>query len=155
ATRHPDASRRPIFRGLLIRESLLCDTIPPPTAELVALAGEVGERTSDPRCAGCHRLIDPIGAALAAWDDENDAPPAELISHPELEGTHASVPELLAAVAQREAFAECFARQWLSFLLEVPIASIDPGWALELASEVRRGASLQEVLALSLEGLQQ
>src|SRR5690606_11709395 len=109
ATRHPDASRRPIFRGLLIRESLLCDTIPPPTAELVALAGEVGERTSDPRCAGCHRLIDPIGAALAAWDDENDAPPAELISHPELEGTYASVPELLAAVAQSEAFAECFA----------------------------------------------
>ena len=51
-TRHPDVGRRAIFRGELVRASLLCQSIPPPSADLVALAGEVTDRTKDARAWG-------------------------------------------------------------------------------------------------------
>src|SRR5690606_10579398 len=115
SSRHPDLTRRPIFRGLLVRRALLCDEIPAPSADLVALAAEVGDRTEDPRCAGCHQLIDPIGYAFGTLDaDIDDAPQsAEIIGHPELAGTYDSLPALLDAIASSRIFAECFAEHWL------------------------------------------
>ncbi len=100
-TRHPDVSRRAIFRGLLVRSSLLCQTIPPPSAELVALAGEVTDRTKDARCMGCHQLLEPVGAAFAALDrDFTGTPPAvQLNGHAELAGSYPALPAFLDAVA--------------------------------------------------------
>jgi hypothetical protein len=148
STRHPDQSRRPIFRGLLVRRSLLCDRIAAPSAELVALAGEVGDRTEDARCKGCHQSIDPIGHAFAVLDPDIDDPPreAEVLAHDELAGTYADLSELLGAVAASRAFAECFARHWLSFFLEQPLNDVDAAWAAALADAVQAGASLDAIV---------
>ncbi len=155
STRHPDASRRVIFRGLLVRRALLCDPVPAPSAELVALAGEVVDRTEDARCAGCHQRLDPIGAAFSALDLDGERLSARVIGHDELEGEYADLPALLEAVAGSRAFAQCFARHWLTFLLELEPDAVDPAWELELAERVLGGATLTDVLdhtARTLEG---
>lgn len=148
ATRHPDPGRRPIFRGLLVRRSLLCQAIPAPSADLVALAGEVGDRTTDPRCAGCHLRLDPIGKAFATLDpnDTAGAVAAELSDHPELAGSYADLPALLGAVAESRAFAECFARHWLAFFLEQELDDADAAWVSQLADGIQAGASLGAVV---------
>jgi len=148
STRHPDPSRRPIFRGKLVRTALLCDTIPPPDADLLALAEEVGDRTVDPRCAGCHLMMDPIGGAFAVLDaDFSGTPePSQVLDHAELTGTYADLPSLLEAVAGSNAFAGCFARHFLSFFLEEPLAAVDPTFVSELAATVQSGGSLRDVL---------
>jgi hypothetical protein len=152
ATRHPDPGRRPIFRGKLVRTSLLCDSIPAPSADLLELDDEVGDRTVDERCAGCHVMMDPIGRAFAALDADVEAAsePAEIVEHPELAGTYATLPELLEAVAGSRAFAECFARHWLAFFLEQPLDEIDRTFVRELADEVAAGASLGDVIERSI-----
>jgi len=155
STRHPDDSRRAIFRGLLVRRSLLCDVIPAPTAALVALAGEVGDRTVDARCAACHQRIDPIGRAFAVLDADSVAAPAppEVIHHPELAGSYPDIPALLTAVAGSRAFAECFARHWLAFFLEAPLAEADATWVAALADSIESGVSLRGLVEQSIVSL--
>ena len=155
-TRHPDVSRRAIFRGLLVRSSLLCQTVPPPSAELVALAGEVTDRTKDARCMGCHQMLEPVGAAFAGLDrDFTGTPPAvQLNGHDELGGTYAQLPAFLDAVAGSRAFSECFARQMWAFFLEQAPAEVDAASIAEIATVVRSGGSLGAVvsqMAVSLE----
>jgi hypothetical protein len=155
STRHPDPGRRPIFRGKLVRTSLLCDSIPAPNAELLELDDEVGDRTVDARCAGCHVMMDPIGRAFAPLDaDFEGAPePAEIFEHPELEGSYATLAELLDAVSGSRAFAECFARHFLAFFLEQPLDEVDRALITELADQVAAGASLAEVIEQSIVSL--
>jgi hypothetical protein len=156
ATRHPDEGRRPIFRGKLVRTSLLCDTIDPPSADLLALADEVSDRTTDVRCRGCHTLLDPIGRTFASLDidHEGTVPAAEILGHPGLEGTYADLPALLEAVAGSRSFAECFSRHWLAFFLEQELAAADPTWVAELADLVEAGASLGEVVEQTIVALE-
>jgi hypothetical protein len=155
-TRHPDVGRRAIFRGRLVRSSLLCQEIPPPSAELVALAGEVTDRTTDARCMGCHQLLEPVGAAFAVLDRDftGTAPAAQVNNHPELAGTYPQLSGLLDAIAGSRAFADCFARQMWAFFLEQPPAEVDAASIAELAAVVRAGGSLGDVvsqMAASLE----
>ncbi len=147
-TRHPDVGRRAIFRGLLVRSSLLCQTIPPPSAELVALAGEVTDRTTDARCSGCHLLIEPVGAAFAVLDRDftGTAPAARLNNHDELAGTYPQLTGLLDAIAGSRTFADCFARQLWAFFLEQTPASVDAASIAEIAAVVRSGGSLGDLL---------
>jgi hypothetical protein len=156
SSRHPDAGRRPIFRGKLVRTALLCDDIPPPSADLLALAGEVSDRTTDSRCRGCHMMMDPIGVAFAPLDDDfsGTPQPAELVEHAELAGTYASLPALLTAVAGSRAFADCFARQFLAFFLEAESADVDAGFVTELGDTVAAGGSLRDVLEQAVVSLE-
>lgn len=71
---HPTSSS-PTLRGKFIRQSLLCDVIPPPPVDVnTALPEPTGERrtmrerlqshlTGD-TCSGCHSLMDPVGLGL-------------------------------------------------------------------------------------------
>lgn len=66
-------------RGMFIRTTLLCQIIPSPpadvntaipevTEELPTLRDRVARHLEDPACAGCHRLMDPIGLGLETYD---------------------------------------------------------------------------------------
>lgn len=66
----------PTLRGKFIRESLLCEELEPPP-EGVAFPGDpVGEtrrqqlekHMTDPTCAGCHAMMDPLGFPLEVFD---------------------------------------------------------------------------------------
>jgi hypothetical protein len=70
----------PTARGLFVREQFLCQRVPPPPPGVdtnlppVAQSRPVTNRerlaghASNPACAGCHRLIDPIGFGLEKFD---------------------------------------------------------------------------------------
>ncbi|MDZ4693623.1 MAG: DUF1592 domain-containing protein [Deltaproteobacteria bacterium] len=70
----------PTARGLYIRELFLCQTTPPPppsvNMDLPTFEGDrpltsrerLAQHLSDPSCASCHRLVDPVGFAFERFD---------------------------------------------------------------------------------------
>jgi hypothetical protein len=72
-------SSSPTLRGLFVRETFLCQSIPPPPANVdftlkegFAVEATARERLTrhrnEPVCAGCHHLMDPIGLTLEQFD---------------------------------------------------------------------------------------
>jgi hypothetical protein len=83
----------PTARGIFIRERLLCQHIPPPPPGVNTTLPEptspdtartrrqlMTEHVTNPTCASCHRLMDPIGFglenfdAIGAWRDQERIP---------------------------------------------------------------------------------
>ncbi|MEO1231047.1 MAG: DUF1588 domain-containing protein [Myxococcota bacterium] len=68
----------PVRRGVLVRERLLCETIPPPPPNVEVDAPPSGggdckedryrAHREDPGCAGCHSFMDPVGFGLERFD---------------------------------------------------------------------------------------
>jgi hypothetical protein len=70
----------PTARGLFVREQFLCQHVPdpppgvntnlPPVSEEkpMTIRQRLGEHLSNPSCASCHNLIDPIGFGLEKYD---------------------------------------------------------------------------------------
>jgi hypothetical protein len=110
----------------------------------------------DPRCRGCHTLLDPIGRTFASLDPDHEGAvqAAEILSHPGLEGTYADLPALLEAVAGSRSFAECFSRHWLAFFLEQELDAADPTFIAELADRVEAGAGLGELAEQTIVSLE-
>ena len=90
---HPGRSS-PTLRGKAVREMLLCQTVPPPPPDvdfslvedtenpnMRTVRERLTEHRTNPVCAGCHSLTDPIGLTLETFDasgvyrtTENGAP---------------------------------------------------------------------------------
>ena len=90
---HPGRSS-PTLRGKAVREIFLCQTVPPPPPDvdfslvedtenpnLRTVRERLTEHRTNPVCAGCHSLTDPIGLSLEVFDasgvyrtTENGAP---------------------------------------------------------------------------------
>lgn len=149
ATRHPDATRRPIFRGNLVQSSLLCTEIPPPSPELQALAGEVADRTTDIRCSTCHLMMEPVGAAFAAVDLDHTgaAPQAVINGNKEVAGTYPDLPTLLDKIAKSQTYADCFSRNLLGFFLEQEPKTVDKDAVADISSMVKAGSGFGDVVA--------
>jgi hypothetical protein len=132
-----------VHRGKLIRERLLCETLPPPPPDVnttlpaadpkVSTRERFEQHRSDVSCARCHRLIDPLGAPFEVYDGIGNFRtmdgPAPVDSEGELRGTRASdgpvrsAVELVERLAAADEVRACVARQWLRFALgreEVP-----------------------------------
>jgi hypothetical protein len=70
----------PTQRGKFIRETILCQTIPlpppdvstvlpdPPAGVIYTKRQRLSMHESQPSCAGCHRLMDPLGLPLENFD---------------------------------------------------------------------------------------
>lgn len=149
ATRHPTVSRRPIFRGHLVRTSFLCQHIAPPPPNAVDMDADIQERTVDARCKACHQLMDPIGKAFSSLDLDvtGAAPPPFVAGAGEVAGEYADLPTLLDAIAESQIYADCFARNLLGFFLEQAPESVDAAAAADVASVVKAGGSFADTLA--------
>jgi len=76
---HPGRSS-PTLRGKALRETLLCQVVPPPPPNVDFTAVEDPDASlhtarerltvhrSDPACAGCHKITDPIGLGMENFD---------------------------------------------------------------------------------------
>ncbi len=72
------ASTSPTYRGKFVRTQLLCQDVPappvgvdttlPPAAEYQTMRERLEAHVSDPSCAGCHLLMDPLGLGLENYD---------------------------------------------------------------------------------------
>ncbi len=69
----------PTRRGKYIRETVLCQTVPPPPSNVVpnlppptdptaTMRQRLGEHRASPVCASCHAFIDPLGFGLESFD---------------------------------------------------------------------------------------
>ncbi|RLB55062.1 MAG: hypothetical protein DRJ42_07395 [Deltaproteobacteria bacterium] len=122
-------SSSPVQRGALVRRRFLCETLPPPPASVIPiLPPRTGaettrernlEHSQNPACAGCHRLMDPVGFALEHYDgfgryraDENGLPidtTGEIVATPDgdvpLDGADTLSSYLAASPEARACFA--------------------------------------------------
>jgi hypothetical protein len=78
ATRAKFNQTSPVHRGKFVRERLFCTTPSPPPANLAIRPPDLDPRlttrerfaqhSTDPYCAGCHHLMDPIGLGFENFD---------------------------------------------------------------------------------------
>lgn len=128
----PDSSS-PIHRGVLVRERLLCQHLPPPPANVDAEPPGLDPRkttreryvqhSKDPTCKGCHSLIDPIGFGFEQFDGIGrfrtmeqgrhiDAK-GEILNAPHTPKTFDGLRELSANLAKSKDVHQCFTLQWM------------------------------------------
>jgi hypothetical protein len=132
------ADGNPIFRGLLIRERVLCEHLPAPPgdipplpapAEGLGLRERVADHTSAPACMSCHAYINPPGFAFLAYDaiGAHDSSPdglpidssgvLEFIGDPTTRLPFDGARDFVETLAEREEVARCFTVQWLRWAL--------------------------------------
>ncbi len=159
----------PVHRGIIIRENLLCQPIdsPPANVNNVPPTPTPGTTTrerfaahdSNPDCAGCHSLMDPIGLgfenydAIGAYrtmegDAEVDASGEIIVADADLLGTFDGAIELSHKLAGSRQVADCMANQWFRFALG-RMESNDDACALQDVYEgfAASGGNVRELLA--------
>ncbi len=126
----------PIYRGLFVREQLLCDTLPAPPdnvgeppepARGVSSRERFEQHSKDASCRGCHVKIDPLGFAFENYDavgrfrtTEEGHPidaSGELVGT-DVDGKFADLGELSSLLATSETVRACSARQWFRFVMQ-------------------------------------
>ncbi len=130
----------PIQRGKFVRESLFCQTPPPPPpgVNVTAPARDPNKSTkqrfdahrTDPTCATCHELMDPLGYAfmnydaIGRWQTMDGNFPVD--AKGEIKGTVSSNGAYDGAIDLGHKLADsgevqrCVSRQWLQFSLGRP-----------------------------------
>lgn len=126
------AGSGPVQRGVMVRERMLCEPLPPPPVGVDATPPEAdptvstrerfSQHSDDPSCSGCHDRIDPLGFAfehhdqLGRWRDTDGGHAIDITGN--LDGVPFVGPDQLAAVLVADGRVQtCFlesARRWLS-----------------------------------------
>lgn len=125
-------SSSPIHRGVMVRERLLCQDLPPPPSNLDTSPPAVDPTLSTreryaahadvPGCASCHDLIDPVGFGFERYDGvgrwrDRDGEHAidatgEIVSTPGTDGTFDGLPGLTELLAWSPDVQACYATMW-------------------------------------------
>jgi len=125
----------PVHRGLLVRKALLCTEVPPPPPDVNATVPppdtpetereRLEQHASDPVCAACHRLFDPIGFGFEHYDavggfrmlengEEIDAS-GNIVGTEDMDGPFEGAIELAQRLAPSRQVHGCVAQQWFRF----------------------------------------
>jgi Protein of unknown function (DUF1592)/Protein of unknown function (DUF1588)/Protein of unknown function (DUF1595)/Protein of unknown function (DUF1587)/Protein of unknown function (DUF1585) len=156
-----------ILRGKMVREALFCsapllppaDVPPEPKLDPTASAKERSEaHRTNPACASCHELFDPLGFAFEIYDatgrhrTSDAAGPIDAkvqLSHTaQLDGKVATnAVELARLLAGADEVRDCVARQWMRFGLSRDDAREDePSLAAAVKAFKEGGAQLPALL---------
>ena len=140
------------LRGKAVRTVLLCQdipvppvsvdtSIPEPSAGQKTLRERVAQHLTDPSCAGCHKLTDPIGLglenfdALGSWRALDHG--AVIDPSGELDGVDFDQPQELAlAIANHPNFAPCFTQKLASYALGRPLDAEEEAWLETLTARL-------------------
>jgi hypothetical protein len=160
----------PVHRGKLVREQFLCDIMPPPPPDVVITVPEpdptstarerFAQHSADSACAGCHRLMDPIGFGFEQYDgvgrfrtDEGGVAidPSGTLTASDIDGEFSGVDDLSDRLASSMEMARCYTLQWFRFAYgrgETPDdeASLD---AINEAFESSGGDVIELLVALT------
>ena len=157
-----------VRRGLFVSEQLLCRTVPPPpkgvdTTIAPPLPGETTRErferhASDPACASCHRLMDPLGFAFENYDKsgryrtEDHSGPLDTAGSIVVDGDRrefGDLSELSSLLANSTQARTCWTRQWVTWMLPAePPRSVEA-----LAEEVAMNATKTTPLASLLKSI--
>lgn len=132
ATSHPNRTS-PVKRGKWVLEQLLCSAPPPPPPAVEGLPNENQEQASlrermeqhraDPVCAGCHKIMDPIGFGLehydgtGRWRDLDGAHEIDATGTLPDGRTFDGGVELAHLISTDPRFPQCVTRQMLTYAL--------------------------------------
>jgi hypothetical protein len=125
----------PVHRGKFVRERLLCQPLPPPPNNVNIQPPDVdpkattrqkfAQHSSDPYCAGCHKLMDPIGFGFESYDGigqfrttDHGLPvdaTGELTGTRDSDGPFDGAVELATRLGESAEVRECVATQWFRF----------------------------------------
>ena len=124
----------PIHRGMFVRAGLLCGDVPPPPPGIDPIAPDpdptltlrerLEEHRSDPVCASCHALLDPLGFGFenfdstGRWRDEEAGRPVDasgFIEDTDVDGEFVGAVELAHRLAGSEQVSDCMVRQWFRY----------------------------------------
>jgi len=124
----------PVQRGKFIRERLFCTPPAPPPPDIVVRPPVVDPRlstrerfaahTTEPRCAACHTLMDPIGFSFEHYDatghyrDTDASKPVDAtgeLSNTDVDRPLDGVPSLASALLESGEVRTCVATQWFRY----------------------------------------
>ena len=134
---HPDQTS-PVLRGKFVRAMLLCQPPPAPPADVDISLPTVDEgatarlrfgahESAAKSCAGCHKLMDPIGLAFEHYDaigqyrEQDNGQPLDVSGEilggndTSLNGAFNGPAELAAKLASSQQVRACVATQWFRF----------------------------------------
>jgi hypothetical protein len=134
----------PIHRGKFVREQLFCQIPEPPPPDLVVSPPRLdprkttrerfAEHRSDPGCAGCHELLDPVGLIFEHYDavgryraTEADMPvdATGYLADTDVTGEVNGVLELGQKLAGSADVRRCVVRQWFRYAFGRPEGDAD------------------------------
>ncbi|MHB1205949.1 MAG: DUF1588 domain-containing protein [Rhodospirillaceae bacterium] len=138
---HP-ARSSPTYRGKALRELLLCQKVPPPPANvdfsilenpnpaLKTARQRLEAHRSNPVCAGCHKITDPMGLALENFDGAGrfraSEKGADIDASGSLDGKNfTDVTGLGQAMHDHPSLTSCLARRVYSYGTGGPLSSAD------------------------------
>jgi hypothetical protein len=149
----------PIKRGVMVRQAVLCQDLPPPPANVNNAPPTVtpnsttrerfAQHVANPTCASCHTLIDPIGFGFERFDaigryreTENgqtidDSGSLTATSSPEVQGPFNGPAALASKLAATDEARSCFVTQWFRYGLKREPAAEDACTAKALVDAFR------------------
>ncbi len=125
----------PVFRGQYVRERVLCTPLPPPPPNIPVVPPSPDPNSStrekfeehdrNPACAGCHKLMDPVGYgfenfdAVGRWRTEENGHPidasCELASTRDADGLFPNGAAMARQLAQSEQVQRCVVTQFFRY----------------------------------------
>ncbi|MES1186774.1 MAG: DUF1588 domain-containing protein [Myxococcales bacterium] len=127
----------PTQRGRFVRERLLCDVVPPPPPQIPKTIEVAADQTrrqaweqhvTDPSCASCHRLMDPIGFGFENFDaqgryrvTDNGLPvdaSGEIADSDGSSEAFVGTAQLATLLGDSPKVGKCLARTWLGYGLQ-------------------------------------
>lgn len=160
----------PTKRGIFIREALLCQQLPPPPPNAnitppVPIANQTNRQAmishvTNPVCASCHTMMDPIGFgfegfdASGAWRTTEAGQPVDqsgaVNGSSDLSGSFNGPVELGAKLAGSDEVVTCAATQWFRFAFgrDPGVTSGDTCAVTQLHDSLKQGGELASVRAI-------
>lgn len=148
-----------VQRGLFVRRQLLCENLPDPPPGVSMDVTQDPDRVSNPECAGCHSLMDPIGQGFDNYDaigrfrtvdaagDTIDGRGEVLGGALGAEGEFEGAVELAHRLADSEEVQSCVARNWLRYAVARVERREDACSVVHLEEAMREsGGDLRELL---------
>ncbi len=125
----------PVHRGKLVREQILCDMLAPPPANVMFQLPEpspdsttrerFSQHSTDPSCAGCHKMMDPIGFGFEGFDavgryrSEDGGEPVDAsgsLTGTDIDGDFDGVTDLANKLAASEDVKSCYTKMWFRYV---------------------------------------
>ncbi|HEY8539297.1 MAG TPA: DUF1588 domain-containing protein, partial [Steroidobacteraceae bacterium] len=138
---HPGRSS-PTLRGKAVRETLLCQSVPPPPSNVdfslfndpnapsKTARQRLSAHNTVPACTGCHLITDPVGLGLEYFDGIGALRTTENGEEIDVSGTMDGKPftrpdELAANVRNSPSLASCLVRRLTSYAVGRPLTRDD------------------------------
>ena len=135
------------------------NTTPPAPTPATSTRQRFAQHSSDPTCATCHQLMDPIGLGLENFDAIGayrtmdglgpvDATGNIVAAGSDLVGSFNGALELVNKLAQSQDVSDCFASQWFRFSMG-RMESVDDSCSMQGIQDAfhASGGNIRDLLA--------